>query len=62
MELRSGFVPPFPGTHALFLTNEELEALKTLVATSHFHRESNVDIATTIGEVLGSPYASKWRL
>ena len=54
MALRSGFVPPFPGTHALFLTNEELAALKFMTETACFTKPSNVELLLAMRRGLGT--------
>lgn len=60
MELRSGFVPPFPGTHALFLSDAELEDLKYLSASCRFNKPSNERVAKALCDIFNTQYGSRF--
>lgn len=61
MKLRTEFLKPFPKANALFLSDEELDALKQLIRTSYFTQEPNLKIAASLGIELKAPYSELYR-
>lgn len=60
MELRTGFVPPFPGTHALFLSDEELTDLKYMSSTAMFTKATNIKLLKALRSALGTTRAEPY--
>lgn len=52
MELRTGFQKPFPESNILFLSDEELAALKFMAETACFYKESNIKLIKDLQRVL----------